>query len=297
MFVLAHLSDPHLAPLPPPRWSELAGKRMTGFLNWRRKRRHIHRGDVLARIVADLKAQAPDHIAVTGDLANISLAGEYAPARAFLASLGSPRDVTLVPGNHDAYVREAAQWPQLHWGDYMRGDSGESAFPFVRRRGPLALIALSSAVPTAPFMATGRLGAAQIAKLAAALERCGREALFRVVMIHHPPLSKPRRRFKRLIDGDDFRAALARHGAELVVHGHDHERALIELDGPRRRIPVVGVPSASEAPPGKHDPAGYNLYRIDGGGGGGWRCEAVSRGLARDGGEVVEIKRTMLVDQ
>jgi 3',5'-cyclic AMP phosphodiesterase CpdA len=293
MFVLAHLSDPHLAPLPPPRWSELAGKRMTGFLNWRRKRRLIHRGDVLARIVADLKAQAPDHIAVTGDLANISLAGEYAPARAFLASLGSSRDVTLVPGNHDAYVREAAQWPQLHWGDYMRGDSGESAFPFVRRRGPLALIALSSAVPTAPFMATGRLGAAQIAKLAAALEGCGREALFRVVMIHHPPLSKPRRRFKRLIDGADFRAALARHGAELVVHGHDHERALIELDGPQRRIPVVGVPSASEAPPGKHDPAGYNLYRIDGAGGA-WRCEAISRGLARDGEGVVEIGRTVL---
>ena len=296
MFVLAHLSDPHLAPLPRPRGSELAGKRVTGFLNWRRKRRLIHRSDVLARIVADLKAQAPDHIAVTGDLANISLADEYAPAHAFLASLGAPRDVTLVPGNHDAYVREAAQWPQLHWGDYMRGDSGESTFPFVRRRGPLALIGLSSAVPTAPFMATGRLGAAQIARLAAVLNGCRREALFRVVLIHHPPLSKPRRRFKRLLDGADFRAALARHGAELVIHGHDHERALIELEGPQRHIPVVGVPSASEAPPGEHDPAGYNLYRIDRAGGA-WRCEAISRGLARDGEEVVEIGRTMVAGQ
>src|SRR5262249_7030005 len=208
MFVLAHLSDPHLAPLPQPRWSELAGKRVTGFLNWRRKRRLIHDSDVLARIVADVKAQAADHIAVTGDLANISLADEYAPARAFLASLGSPRDVTLVPGNHDAYVREAARWPQLYWGDYMRGDAGEAAFPFVRRRGPLALIALSSAAPTAPFMATGRLGGEQIAKLAELLEGCGRDGLFRVVLIHHPPLSRPRRRFKRLLDGAEFRAAL-----------------------------------------------------------------------------------------
>src|SRR5437899_3711080 len=122
MFVLAHLSDPHLGPLPKARLLELAGKRATGFLHWRRTRRLIHRGDVLARLVADVKAQAPDHLAVTGDLVNISLAGEYPPARTWLESLGSSRHVTLVPGNHDAYVRSAAAHPQLHWGDYMRGD-------------------------------------------------------------------------------------------------------------------------------------------------------------------------------
>src|SRR5262245_59057794 len=234
MFLLAHLSDPHLAPLPSPRWSELAGKRATGFLNWQRNRHLVHRSDVLARIVADLKAQGPDHIAVTGDLVNIALAGEFVPARAWLAALGASRDVTLVPGNHDAYVRAAAHYPSQHWGDYMRGDdvSGEVVFPFLRRRGPLALIGLSSAVPTAPFMATGRLAAPQIAALAELLARCRRKGLFRVVLIHHPPQSLPSRRFKRLIDGPALRAVLAQHGAELVLHGHDHEHALTYLDGP-----------------------------------------------------------------
>jgi 3',5'-cyclic AMP phosphodiesterase CpdA len=295
MFVLAHLSDPHLGPLPRPRLAELAGKRAAGFFNWRRKRHRIHRADVLARIMADLKAQAADHIAVTGDLVNISLAGEYAPASAWLAALGPPRDVSLVPGNHDAYVRAAARYPQLHWGEYMRGDeAGETAFPFVRRRGPLALIGLSTAVPTAPFLATGHLGREQIAMLAATLERYGREGLFRVVMMHHPPVSKPARHFKRLVDGGEFRAALARQGAELVIHGHDHEHLLIELEGPHRRIPVVGAPSASAVAPGGHNGAGYNLYRIDGGRGS-WRCEAIWRGRAGDG-EVVEIKRIGLLE-
>jgi 3',5'-cyclic AMP phosphodiesterase CpdA len=290
MFVLAHLSDPHLAPLPRPRWPELIGKRATGYINWRRKRRLIHRADVLARIVADLNAQAPDHIAVTGDLVNIALAAEFAPARIFLETLGTTHDVTLVPGNHDAYVRSTARSPRQHWGDYMRGDdAGE--FPFLRRRGPLALIGLSTAVPTPPFMATGRLGAGQIARLGALLDDCA--GLFRVVLMHHPPASKPGRHFKRLTDGADFRATLARHGTELVIHGHDHERSLIELPGPRRRIPVVGVPSASEAPPGEHDPAGYNLYRIEGEAGA-WRCEAISRGLARDGATIIEVQRTTL---
>ena len=295
MFVLAHLSDPHLAPLPAARWSELVGKRATGFLHWRRRRYLIHRGDVLARIAADLKSQSADHIAVTGDLINISLAGEYAPARAWLASLGPPADVTLVPGNHDVYVRGALRYPRLHWADYMRGDDDdETTFPFVRRRGPLALIGLSTAVPTPPFMATGRLGAEQISRLAAALDDCGRAGLFRVVLIHHPPVSKPARHLKRLVDGARFRAALARHGAELVIHGHDHVNSLIEIEGPRRRIPVVGVPSASGAAAGHDDPAGYNLYRIEARNGG-WRCEAISRGLARDGVTVVEIKRIMLL--
>src|SRR3981081_2897407 len=151
LFVLAHLSDPHLGPLPAPRWRELLGKRATGFINWRRKRHLIHRGDVLARIVADLTAPAPDHIAVSGDLVNISLPGEYLPALAWLASLGPPHDVTLVPGNHDVYIRGAARFPQLHWSDYMRGaNAAGTAFPFVRRRRPPAL------VPHAPL---GRLTA------------------------------------------------------------------------------------------------------------------------------------------
>ena len=101
MFVLAHLSDPHLAPLPWPHPRELLSKRGLGYLNWLRKRRSIHRADMLAALVADLKAHAPDHIAVTGDLVNLSLTNEFAPALAWLDGLGDPRDVTLVPGNHD----------------------------------------------------------------------------------------------------------------------------------------------------------------------------------------------------
>jgi hypothetical protein len=51
------------------------------------------------------------------------------------------------------------------------------------------------------------------------------------------------------------------------------------------------VPSASEAPPGEHDPAGYNLYRIEGTNGA-WRCEVITRGMTSDG--VMEIDRTVL---
>ncbi len=296
MFVLAHLSDPHLSPVPRPHWSEAIGKRATGFINWRRNRRHVHRTEVLARVVADLLASKPDHIAVTGDLVNIALPDEYAPARRWLLSLGTWRDVTLVPGNHDDYVRGAFPHLQSHWHDYMRDDDIEKiGFPFVRRRGPVALIGLSSAVPTAPFMATGRIGGKQLAKLPKLLDLCRREGLFRVVLIHHPPVSSLRRRLKRLTDGPKFLAALKQHGAELILHGHDHVHSLIHLDGPGGPIPALGVPSASQAPRAGHATAGYNLCRIDGEVGA-WRCEIVARGLSPDGERMGEVKRFMLTE-
>jgi 3',5'-cyclic AMP phosphodiesterase CpdA len=291
-FTLAHLSDPHLAPLPQPRWSDLIGKRLTGYLNWRRKRRFIHVRAVLDRLTADLKSQSADHIAVSGDLANIALPEEFTRGRDWLETLGSPADVTVIPGNHDIYVPGAAALAARAWEAQMRGDE-RSAFPFVRRRGPLALIGLCSGVPTAPFMATGRLGAAQLGALAAALDALKAAQAFRVVMLHHPPVSAAGWH-KRLTDAADFMRVIATHGAELIIHGHDHLHMLNWLDGPGgTRVPAVGVPSASAAPGMSKDAAAYNLYAIDGAPGA-WHCEMISRGV--DGsGDVGELRRTVLV--
>lgn len=295
MYVLAHLSDPHLGPLPKPHPLELMSKRAIGFINWRRNRHKVHRIDVLARILHDLQDHRPDHVACTGDLVNIALLAEFAVARVFLDHLGSPHDVSFVPGNHDFYVRQAARHFGAHWGDFMRGDRGEAGlFPYLRRRGPLAIIGLSSAVPTPPFMATGEVGPEQLERLSEVLLTLQREDLFRVVLIHHPPESRPDHRFKRLVDAAAFRAVLKKRGADLVLHGHDHVHAVVMLEGPRGPIPAVGVPSASSFG-GESDPAAYNLYRIERAEKG-WRVEAVTRGFrAGAEGPVVEIARRMIV--
>jgi 3',5'-cyclic AMP phosphodiesterase CpdA len=279
MFVFAHLSDPHMALQ--PRLIELIGKRGLGFINWHRKRKHIHRRDILDAITRDLKAQGSDHIAVTGDLVNLSLPIEYERARAWLETIGGPNNITVIPGNHDVYVQKVARAPAQYWGDYMTGDDGLLRFPFLRRRNGVALIALSSGVATGPFMATGRLGERQLARLAGMLDQT-RDA-FRIVLIHHPPLSPPRRHLRRLIDSPDLRSVLAGKGAELLLHGHDHRRALIWLEGPNKKIPSVGVPSASaHAPHGDEDGAGYHLFNIDGTVGN-WRCDMIARQRGADG--------------
>jgi 3',5'-cyclic AMP phosphodiesterase CpdA len=120
-FTLAHLSDPHLPPLPRPRLTELAGKRAFGYLNWTRNRHLYHRHDVLDVLISDLQAQVPDHIAITGDLVNLALEAEFTLAKAWLETVGPPQRVTVVPGNHDAYVRSTAHRFSETWGSYLAG--------------------------------------------------------------------------------------------------------------------------------------------------------------------------------
>jgi 3',5'-cyclic AMP phosphodiesterase CpdA len=290
MFVLAHLSDPHLSPLPPLTATQLLGKRALGFLNWKRKRGSIHRRDVLEALVRDLKAQQFDHLAVTGDLINLALEAEFASARQWLERLGAPDKVTLVPGNHDIYVQETAEHAGLVWEAYVRGDACEP-FPFVRRRGKVALIGVSSALPTPLFMATGRIGVEQLGQLESLLAMTAREGLFRAVLIHHPPFNRLSIYQKRLVDAANLRAVLRRQGAELLIHGHHHVRSVQWLEGPTR-IPVVGAPSASASPNGSEEPAAYHLFEI-GGRAGAWHCSMVTRGFSR-AGEIGELERQTL---
>lgn len=289
-FTLAHLSDVHLPPLPQPAIGELLGKRMLGYINWRRNRHRIHQSDVLDALVADIKAQAPDHIAVTGDLVNLAHAAEFAPARQWIEGVGTPQLVSLVPGNHDAYTRSAVPRFEQTFGDYMRSDTGAAGFPYLQRRGPLALIGLSTAVPTAPFMATGTLGAAQLAALDRMLGEVSGAELFRVLLIHHPLRSK--HKHKRLTDTDALQAVLKRHGVELILHGHDHIHSTMWFEGPSGRIPAIGVPSASSIAHGHRPAAAYNLFAIERAGDA-WRCEQTVRGFG-DGTGVQQLQRTAL---
>ena len=291
-FTLAHFSDPHLPPLPKPRLSELAGKRVLGYLNWTRNRHKYYRREVLDALVRDLQAHAPDHIAVTGDLVNLALPAEFAPAQAWLRGVGAPESVTAIPGNHDAYVRATRHRFVESFGEYLRGDEpAGQAFPFLRRRGPIVLIGLSSAVPTAPFMATGTLGRAQIAALERVLVSLSTEQVFRVLLVHHPLRSDSRP--KRLTDSADLIALLRKHGVELILHGHDHIHSTMWFDGPDGKIPSIGVPAASALARGRHPAAAYNLYKIENVGNA-WTCEQISRGI--DGNLLVsEIGRTRLI--
>ena len=289
-FRLAHLSDPHVGPLGRVRLHQLIGKRATGYANWRRGRSRSHDMTVLETLVADLKQQGAAHVACTGDLCNIGLPSEWETARTFLEALGSPETVSFVPGNHDAYVRGSLEGLLAACSGYTGDDSGSSGrFPYLRRRGPVALVGLSSAIPTKPFVATGRLGPPQLAAAESLLRALATEPgkPFRVVMIHHPPQPGGASSGRELKDAAAFTAMIARAVAELILHGHNHTTTSALVPGPDGRfVPVIGAPSASARPDGHGGlaarRASYLLYEITRNGAG-YAVTARRRGLDAGG--------------
>lgn len=283
---IAHLSDPHLpTEMAPPRLADRLNKRMFSYFSWRGHRRFVHRPEILARVMADITAGHVNMIAVTGDLTNMGLPGECRNALRWLE--GMPAPCTVIPGNHDTLVH--ADWQQTVglWQPWM----GALPFPFVRRVGPVALIGVSSAVPTPWFRATGTMGARQAARLRTILNETGRQGLCRIVMIHHPPvpgLAIPR---KALRDPDNFAGCIAHEGAEMVLHGHIHTATISSLPGPLGAVPVLGVASASAR---AHDPlraAGWNRITVSGGDKG--YTLAVTRRFFPENGEAVTTQETV----
>lgn len=304
-FVLAHLSDIHLGPLPwfwPRHWNV---KRMLGYANWQRRRRFVHRPDIVARLVADLRAQPVDHIAVTGDLTNTGMPSEHELAQAWLEDLGPPSDVSTIPGNHDIYTHLRRDPGVLRWRKYMtsfgiegedddRQRTLETLFPYVRPFGRVALIGLNSAIPTPPGVASGRIDAEQLARLGERLRHLSAEGLCRVVMVHHPPLAGQASPRRALTNAAELEKCLCEEGAELVLHGHNHRHMLAWREGSQGAFPVVGVPSASVGRAGYHEErARYNIYRITPGDPRP-HIEMTVRGLETDDGPVVELERHVL---
>ncbi|MBM4385846.1 MAG: metallophosphoesterase [Deltaproteobacteria bacterium] len=248
LFKLAHVSDLHATAARFTRAGELNAKRAFGWLSYQARRRHKYRPEIAARVLDDLAALAPDHVAVTGDLTHMGLASEVSEAREWLARIGPPERVTLVPGNHDAYGGDVAHECVDAWLPYLNSDhAGGALFPSLRVRGPVALIGLSSAVPTPVHLATGRAGEAQLAPLADMLRDLAARKLFRVVLVHHPPTRTHVSWRRRLEDGPALCEILARAGAELVLHGHAHRAARDRIVTESGAIPVFGVPATSSA--------------------------------------------------
>ena len=294
-FRLAHVTDPHFRSFEGARFADFLGKRAVGALNIVVNRRRKHKMELLEALGEDLRAQRPDHVALTGDLSNVAIEGEWRQALRWIDATGTgPDAMTVIPGNHDAYVADVVEARAFEtlFAAYQSSDlspPASTSYPFVRFRGPLALVAINSCVPTGDLGAWGTIGEAQLARVEAILRDPALSGKARVVLLHHPPVKLKGGEERNLKDRDAFGAMLGRAGAELVLHGHDHRDETASLPGPDGRpIPVVGAGSASYAgSPEKR--ARYNVYEFEGG-----RVTRVTRAHDEASDAFVEARREPL---
>jgi len=270
MFRLAHISDMHVLPPAGVHWREmLLNKRITGWVNTRIRRGRVYRRRYL-EMVLDAASRA-DHLVITGDVTNLALDSEYHETLRLLERRAGGAEITLIPGNHDLYLPRVSREGRFahHFGAFVRSDLPDlavdvaaGAYPFVKLRGPAAIIGLSSAVPRPPFIAAGYVGHDQLRALSAILDHPEVAKRVPVILIHHPPVDS-RHRILQLRDGladaASLREVLATMRRGLVLFGHLHVRVRCRLGA----LDVVGASGAALDHPNDSVRAGYNLYELD----------------------------------
>jgi 3',5'-cyclic AMP phosphodiesterase CpdA len=274
---LAHCSDLHLLSHDGARWLDLANKRWIGAMNLLSNRSRHYHVEAFDDMIADLNAIGVDHVLCTGDVTNLALRQEFAFARGKFDQLaGGARDITVIPGNHDAYVAEgvplfqemfgdlATSDPGWAWTDEDRdGDDDDLRWPIVRVRDAIALIGTSTSRQTPWFTAYGRLGPGQLARLSRVLADPRLAGLVRVVAIHHPPAGPRAESWVRgLRDHAAFAQVIADAGAELIVHGHEHRDMTEQLAGPHGPVPVRGISSGTYCHNKPERTARYRIFEI-----------------------------------
>ena len=274
---IAHFSDLHVLALDGVPTHRFLNKRFTGWVNLRVKRGHIHRSAHVRAVAREITRAKVDHVVITGDLTNLALEQEFEAVRTLLEEhLGlDPHQISAVPGNHDLYTRGAMRDQRFtkYFHDYVASDLPElgadiplGRFPFVKLRGPCAIIGLSSAIPRPPIMASGYLGKPQLEALSRILVHPEVQKRTPVILIHHPihnPPNKWKTFMKGLEDADALIAKLSGLHRGLLLHGHLHVRRKSTLGTPVGELLSVGATSASLEDDDEHKMAGFNLYEFD----------------------------------
>jgi 3',5'-cyclic AMP phosphodiesterase CpdA len=252
-------------------------KRLTGWVNLRLKRGAIHRASYVRAIAREVIRSQVDHVVITGDLTNLALESEFELTCDVLRRELDidPARLSIVPGNHDLYTRGALRSRRFEQflGRYLESDLPEFAvdvsgarFPSVKLRGPVAIVALSSAVPRPPFVASGELGRAQLDALSRVLEHPEVSRRVVVLALHHPVVhgwSRLKARVQGLRDAAALLTLLRPLPQGLVLHGHLHRRIQRTITTSRGAIQHVGATSASLHHEAADRMAGFNLYEVD----------------------------------
>ncbi|WP_157595247.1 metallophosphoesterase family protein [Plesiocystis pacifica] len=260
-----HCSDIHLLSLRGVGPHRFLNKRLTGGVNLMLKRGKHHDEALFDRMCEHARDRAVDRVVITGDLSNLALEQEFEHIRTKLRAIGVP--VTVIPGNHDAYTRGSVRNRRFEQmlDEFMAGERSEGGdYPFVQRYGDVALVGVSTAQASLPMYAVGTVGPEQLERLDGVLERLGAEGLGRIVLIHHPVVPGVSKKRHDLLDIDAFGEVIARRGAELILHGHEHTLLEGTLAGPdsERPVPVHGISSGTNISQHEGRRAAFAIYQV-----------------------------------
>jgi Icc protein len=234
---IAHLSDLHLLEAG-HRQRDAAGRLRLSFLSLGRPLDADERRARLERALVAYRASRAEHLVVTGDLTEDGRSAQFETLAAVLLDSGiDPREVTLVPGNHDAYQQRSAFSDALV--GPLRPFSATSGALAVTVLDDVAIVPVSTTIAQAITRSAGAIANDQLERVravTAALKGSGRAI---AVAQHHQPYgyAVPALNW---IDGLQNHASamglLQGHRELHVLHGHRHrsiDRTVASDEPPR----------------------------------------------------------------
>lgn len=226
---IVHFSDLHLNAWPQDI-SAVLDKRILGLANHLLRRRHQFHAAYVERAVARIRLLTPDLVVITGDITCVGSREEFALALKRLAPLLAPAlgfPCVYVPGNHDAYVRNAACVQSLQHAFGVLNNQrwemddlpAEMTFPGLR------VLVVNECRPTAPWQSSGRFTDSGRNRIRAWLEAPRKDGEKKILIGHFPCRLESGRRLaarRRLRDDNLVWNGLQAGRFDVSLCGHHH---------------------------------------------------------------------------
>jgi 3',5'-cyclic AMP phosphodiesterase CpdA len=248
---IIHLSDIHVwrYALNPLR---LFNKRAVGMVELVLGRARKFRLERLDEVCARVRALAPDHVLITGDLTTTAQPEEFQTASLALSRLRlEPGRLTVIPGNHDRYTAGSVR--RRDFEKWFGGFAPAGGFPWLREIGPdTAILGLDAS--RAHLTAVGLVPPAQLAQARALLADPSERPRRLIVACHYPVAAPPaygrELAIKQLKNAAEIAGWLRTIGPHLYCCGHVHAAWAFTPEG------VPGQLCLNAGAPLLHDPTG-----------------------------------------
>jgi Icc protein len=270
MATIAHITDLHLVE---DRYTDrnVLGRARLSYLSFGRSLDPEGRRERTRRALSEARACTFDHLVITGDVTEDGADEQFEILAEVLSeSRISPHHVTIVPGNHDAYI-DGGAWSRALEGP-LRPFAPTSTPGTVIPLRDVSFVPVSTACHQTVITSGGAIESAELERLA---ELVGDPALRGrplVLAQHHPPGRQIP--VVQWVDGLREHATMSQLFAQnphlYVLHGHTHRatsRSFKEGESPRIFSAKAVVDSDSplrlyEASPGGLSPVADDM--VDG---------------------------------